>query len=191
MKTSRLRVVAVGLPLLLVLSSCQKPEPPSPYEVTATVKDIMDSMVDPIADVLWESVATIVTPEGIEDRAPKTDEDWLKVRRGAITLIEATNLLRMPGRMIARHGEKSENPNIELEPEEMQVLVDKDRAAWNNMAHGLHVAASEALKSIEAKSPEGLLDAGEKIDTACENCHLKYWYPNQVIPAFPSNVKSN
>jgi len=23
----------------------------------------------------------------------------------------------------------------------------------------------------------GLLDAGETIDTACENCHLKYWYP--------------
>ena len=36
-----------------------------------------------------------------------------------------------------------------------------------------------ALKAIEAKDAQGLWDAGGKIDMACENCHLKYWYPNQ------------
>ena len=186
---------AAGLPLVLLFSSCQarqpEPQPQGQYEVTATVKDIMDSMVDPIADVLWESVATLVTDKGTEERLPKTDEDWLKVRRGAITLIEATNLLRMPGRKIARPGEKSENPNVELEPEEMQALVDKDRETWNKMAHALHAAASEALRNIEAKNAQGLMDAGEQIDTACENCHLKYWYPNQVIPEFPKNLPAS
>src|SRR5258706_12594642 len=136
-------ICAAGLPAVLLFSSCQarQPEPQAQYEVTATVKDIMDSMVDPIADVLWESVATIVTAGRTEDRAPKTDEEWLKVRRGAITLIEATNLLRMPGRKIARHGEKSENPNVELEPEGMKALVDKDRETWNKMGHARHAAA--------------------------------------------------
>ncbi len=185
-------ICAAGLPLVLLFSSCQarqpEPSPQTQYEVSATVKDIMDSMVDPIADVLWESVATLVTSKGTEERMPKTDEDWVKVRRGAITLIEATNLLRMPGRKIARPGEKSENPNVELEPEEMQALVDKDRETWNKMAHALHAAASEALRNIEAKNAQGLMDAGEQIDSACENCHLKYWYPNQVIPEFPKNL---
>jgi uncharacterized protein with PIN domain len=23
------------------------------------------------------------------------------------------------------------------------------------------------------------MDAGEGIDTACENCHKQYWYPDQ------------
>ena len=32
---------------------------------------------------------------------------------------------------------------------------------------------------------EGLSEAGEAIDTACENCHLKYWYPNGGPPAGP------
>jgi hypothetical protein len=27
-----------------------------------------------------------------------------------------------------------------------------------------------------------LIDAGEKMDNACENCHTTYWYPNQVLP---------
>jgi hypothetical protein len=179
--------VVAGISLLLI-GACQKRRPEPEYEVTATVKDLMDSMVDPIADVLWDSVATIVTPTGTEERAPKSDEDWARVRRGAITLVESTNLLRMPGRRIARPGEKSENPKIELEPEEMQALVDKDRKTWNQLAHGLHVAAEEALRAIDAKSVPGLLEAGDKIDGACETCHLKYWYPNQYIPPVPAHI---
>jgi len=42
----------------------------------------------------------------------------------------------------------------------------------------LHDATMPALQAIDAKNADGLLDAGELIDNACENCHLKYWYPN-------------
>jgi len=31
-----------------------------------------------------------------------------------------------------------------------------------------------------------LVRAGGDIDAVCEGCHLAFWYPNQVIPAFPS-----
>ncbi len=68
------------------------------FRTTATIKDIMDSVVDPSADYLWDSVATIVTKKGTEERRPRTDEDWKHVRRRAIAMIEATNLLIMDGR---------------------------------------------------------------------------------------------
>jgi hypothetical protein len=149
-----------------------------PFRTTATIKDIMDSIVDPSADVLWESVATIVSAKGTEERRPRTDEEWATVRRNAVRLVEATNLLIMEGRHVAKPGEKSENPGIELEPEQMEKLINEDRAAFIKFAQGLHDAAMPALKSIDDKNAEGLLDAGELIDNACENCHLKYWYPN-------------
>ena len=38
----------------------------------------------------------------------------------------------------------------------------------------------ESLKAIEKKDAEGLLNTGDGIDKACENCHLKYWYPNEA-----------
>ena len=88
----------------------------------------MDSMVDPSADYLWESVATIVTKAGTEERRPRTDDDWKKVRRAAVTLIEATNLLIMDGRKVAKPGEKSENPGIELSPEAIRRVMDDDPA---------------------------------------------------------------
>ena len=166
---------------LFLASACKAQQPPTPeYRLTATIKDIMDSMVDPSADVLWESVATIVSATGTEERRPKTDEDWANVRRRAITLVEATNLLKMPNRKVAKAGEKSENPNIELEPEQIEKLLNDDRQAWTTLSTGLFDAASIALQAINAKNAEGLLDAGEKIDAACETCHLKYWYPNQL-----------
>jgi hypothetical protein len=181
---------------LFVGSACKAQQPPQPeykpeYKLTATIKDIMDSMVDPNADYLWESVATIVSAAGTEERSPKTEKDWIEVRRRAITLIEATNLLQMPGRKVARPGEKSENPGIELEPEQMEKLMTEDRQAFVTLAHGLHDAASEALKAIDEKNAQGLLDAGEKIDSACENCHLKYWYPNTPQAAEAAQQKKS
>jgi hypothetical protein len=64
----------------------------------------MLSVVDPSADVLWESVAVVSTEKGTEERKPRTDEEWAKVRAHAITLIEAANLLMIPGRKVAQPG---------------------------------------------------------------------------------------
>ena len=169
-------VYGIGISLVLV-GACHARQPQAEYRPTATVKDLMDSMVDPSADVLWDSVATIISAAGTEDKQPRTDEEWLNVRRHAVQLIEATNLLLIPGRHVARPGEKAENEKVELGPEEIETLISSDRQAWTNFAHSLHDAAVPALRAIDAKSVEGLFDAGGKIDTACENCHLRYWYP--------------
>lgn len=157
------------------------------YVPDATIKDLMLSIVDPSADVVWLSVTTVMSQSGTVETAPKSDEDWAKVRQGAVTLAEAANLLMMPGRRVARPGEKSETPGVELEPEEMDALIAKDRAAWEQRATHLHEAATEALKAIDAKDAPTLFAIGEKIEEACEGCHSNYWYPNEKIP--PVEIK--
>jgi hypothetical protein len=168
-------------------NSCaqQKPQSQQPlaeYRTTASVKDIMDSMVDPGADYIWDSVETVVSAKGVEEKAPHTDEEWKNVRRHAIMLMEATNLLQIPGRHVARPGEKAEDPKVELAPEQIEDMINKDRPAWIKYAHALHDATMEAFKAIEAKDKDKLLDVGNDIDEACEKCHLQYWYPNENKP---------
>jgi hypothetical protein len=183
------RVIGLAAVVLLAAGCSSKPadapaassEPA--FRTTGTIKDLMDSLVDPSADVLWDSVSTTINRQGVNDKQPRTDEEWKQVRRSAIALVEATNLLVMDGRKIAAPGVKSENPDIELGPEAIQKLVDADRASWVKYAHGLHDAAMVALKAIDGKSVQGLMDAGEGIDEACENCHKHYWYPNEKQPA--------
>src|SRR5262249_52384902 len=142
-----------------------------PYTTTATVKDIMLHIVDPAGDMIWNSVATTVDAKGVHATVPKTDEDWMVVRTGAIQLVEASNLLMMPGRHVARQGEKSETPGIELEPSEMEDLINKDRASWYKRAGHLHEVAVNTLAVIDKRDDKALFDVGAKIDEACENCH--------------------
>src|SRR4051812_8144475 len=73
----------------------------SPFRLTASIRELMDSEIDPAADFIWGSVASISTRAGLEERQPRTDEEWLEVRRHAITLIEASNLLVMKGRRVS------------------------------------------------------------------------------------------
>ena len=156
-------------------------------KVISTIKDIMDSMVDPSADYIWESVGTEVSAKGVVEKSPKNPEEWKQERRRGVVLVEAANLLVMPGRHVAQPGEKSENPGIELGPEEIEALINKDRPTFIRLAREFQETAVEQLKAIDNKDLPGLLKAGGDIDTRCENCHKTYWYPND--PAFKNEPK--
>ena len=178
----------------VIAASCQAKQPETaapapvqpPYTTTATVKDIMLHIIDPAGDMVWDSVSTTIDKGGVHETVPKTDEEWNKVRNGVITLIEASNLLMVPGRAMARPGEKSVAPGVELEPAEMEELVKKDIPGWQMRAKALHDISVEVLKVVDARDAQKLFDIGEDIDKACENCHRQYWYPNEVIPPLPS-----
>jgi cytochrome c556 len=144
-----------------------------------SILEIMESIVMPAAQVIWDSVAVDVTDKGTIEKSPVTEEDWATLRATAVTLAEATNLLVVPGRRVAPPGTKSENPDAELSPEEMQALIAKQRPAFVAHAHVLHEAAMEALRAIDARNNDRISDAGGAIDSACEGCHLQFWYPNQ------------
>ena len=156
------------------------PDPTEAFRPTATIQDIMLSMVDPSADGIWEAVATIITYEGVEERRPRTDEDWEHLRHEAVRLVEATNLLLMEGREVAAAGVRSENPGIELHPEEIQALIAADRETWDRLVGDLYDKSLIMLQAVDAKDPDMMFDNGGPLDQACERCHQRYWYPDDA-----------
>jgi len=165
--------------LVVLGSACSKSKPPAPELLRpATIKDIMDSMVDPSGDFMFESVMQIADEKGVREKAPHTPKEWEEVRHHIFVLLEAPNLLVMDGRKVAQPGEKAQNPSVELQPEQIQQKIDSDRAAFIRRARRLQDSAAQALKAVEARDKDALLVANDKIDKACENCHLHYWYPN-------------
>ena len=156
--------------------------------LVGSIKEIMDGIVDPTADVLFDAVSYDVTAAGVVEKVPKTTEDWVEIRRHALLLAEVTNLLKMPGRRVAPEKptlqRENEPPGPEdLTPEEIQVLIDADPAAFRQLAQGLTDAAIVALQAADAKDVDKLFASGDEIDRACENCHVKYWYPKDKKPA--------
>ena len=155
-----------------------------PSAQTAPVRALMAAVIDPAADVVWESVATIITgpPNVIEERAPKNDEEWAEVRRNALIVMEASDLLTTPGRPIAGPGEKSIAPGVELEPSEIAAMVAKDQERWDQQARDLREATAAMLQAIDARDPDMMFDLGDDLDATCENCHITFWYPGQILP---------
>lgn len=157
--------------------------PAQQYRLTATIQDLMNGIVDPSADALWDSVAFIATESGAEDRRPRTDAQWNAVRTSAIMLVEAANLLGMPDRRVA--ADSPENSPLapgELSHEQMQQRIDATHDGFVAFARNLQDTGLKALAAINARDAQGLMDAGGAIDEACEACHLAYWYPNQQRP---------
>jgi hypothetical protein len=155
---------------------------PQDRKVFTTIRDLMDSIVDPSADVVWGAVGTVVDQDGAHDTFPKSKEEWLNVRRGAIRIIEGANLLMMPGRDAAPPGAKSEAPGVELEPPEITALIRKNRASFDAFARTLQAVGAEALQASDAQDIAALLDIGGRMQDVCENCHQVFWYPGAKQP---------
>ena len=175
-------VIAAGV---LVLSGCRERAAPKAdtaavpeLRLNATIRDIMDSFIDPAADHIWDAVAITVTAKGRVEKHPRTDEEWKELRRRAIQIMEGANLLLIPGRRVARPGEKVD-PRVAIPPDQIEALINQDRASFTKLAYELYDSVVPVLQAIEAKDKDKLLEVGDGIDRACENCHTKYWYAKQ------------
>lgn len=152
-------------------------------QVHSSIKDLMQSIIDPSADALWGAVGTVVDKEGIHESSPKTQEEWLDMRRAAVRIIEGSNLLMMPGREAAPVGTKSEAPGVELEPAQITALINKDRKSFDAFAKALQALGSEALRASDAQDAALLMDIGAGMENVCESCHQVFWYPQEKLPA--------
>jgi hypothetical protein len=178
-----------GLIVCLVVAAssagCQPQPAPaadSPFQATSTIRELMQSMVAPSAQGLWDSVGRVSDGNGTRDLEPRSDEEWAAVRRHAVSLMESTNLLLIPGRHVAREGQQTlkaddAQPGSELPPSKIEKLLNQNWAAWTAMAQNLHGSAASMLDAIDKKDVARLESSGSDLDGVCEACHLTFWYP--------------
>jgi hypothetical protein len=148
-----------------------------------SVKELMRDLIDPLSDNIFESVSITVSKEGTVEKAPSTDEDWNRIRVGAVAMAEASYLLKVP-RPFAPPGDNnnSEGPDApEISPAAIEAKLKRDPVLWNAKIEALRNVGREVLEIVEKRDAQALWDAGEHLDEACENCHLEYWYPGQKL----------
>ena len=110
MKCFRHRDAAAAVVLVAasLLAGCSKPAPEQPppaappYHPVASIREVMNSVIDPNVDVVWNAVKTVIDHGKPIEHAPANDEEWAAVRHSALTVAEGTNLLMMPGRATGR-----------------------------------------------------------------------------------------
>ena len=140
-----------GLWFVLAGARTSSAGPPAAPPV-ASVLELMDGIVSPAAQVVYDSVATIVDKDGVKETRPQNDREWARVAGNAAALIEASELLRMEGR--AKEGED-----------------------WLLISKAMGDAAAEVRAAAQKKDADGILGGGEKLNNSCDNCHRKYQVP--------------
>lgn len=125
------------------------PRPDAGLTPVASVSQIMNAIVEPAADAVFGAVSTTATAAGIEEKQPRTAEEWEAVANSAAALVESGNLLLMGSRAI-------------------------DQGSWATYSRDLIKSGSVALKAAEAKDAKAIFDSGEAIYLACDNCHRTY-----------------
>jgi hypothetical protein len=157
---------------------------PAGFAPAASMIDLMREPIDTHADALWEAVATVSTTDGTRDVHPQADDEWDELRRKAIVLMEASNLLVIAGRRVAHPGQTIEGPgeSTDYTPEQAQAEIDREPAVFAGFAAAMHGAAGQLVAAIDARSVEEYLSAGSNLQEACEACHRRFWYPDSVLP---------
>jgi hypothetical protein len=184
MRTSGVIVVFV---VIALSAGCEAPSATPapaapPFRATSTIRELMQSMIAPSAQGLWDSVGRVSDAKGTRDLEPRSDEEWAAVRRHAVSLMESTNLLLIPGRHVARDGQQTLKaddavPGSELPPAEIEKRINQNWAAWTAMTHTLHESAASMLDAVDKKDVARLESSGSDLDGVCEACHVTYWYP--------------
>jgi hypothetical protein len=140
-----------SLLVILGLTGCAQQEEvkPVPYKLTGDVKHIMQWVLDPAADLLWDSAGSIITAEGTEELAPTTEEGWLAVQHSAVVVAESANLLILPGRA-------------------------RDDQDWREISLAMVDVGMRAKAAAEAKDADALFDIGGELYRVCVSCHSQY-----------------
>jgi len=138
--------LAAGLALTM---GCGGGPTAPPFRPIADNKVLMNSLIDPNADILWDSVKTIMTHDTTEEIRPRSEAEWTTLRNSGVALAESGNLLMMPPRA-------------------------KDGDQWMKAAQALIDTSEAAIKAIDSRNADQLFTAGGDIYNACSNCHSKY-----------------
>jgi hypothetical protein len=115
----------------------------------ASIKQIMNGIVQPNATVIYDAVGSVSTAAGVVETAPRNDKEWENVANSAAAVLESGNLLLVPGRAI-------------------------DNEAWARLTREFMTQAQLALTAAAARKPDDVFTAGGDLNVTCDQCHERY-----------------
>jgi len=134
---------------VVLAAGCRTADVPAPFTPVMGTRELMQSVLNPNAGVVWRSVSTVVTTAGIDEMRPQSDDEWLRVRNAAVTVAKAGNQLMLSPRA-------------------------SDGSRWMKAAQALIDTSTAAARAAEARNADQLFTVGGEMYSACLNCHENY-----------------
>jgi hypothetical protein len=155
-------LVLAGASALLLAQTPARPAPRQ--QVDANLAQLMKGILFPNSNVVFfaqsenpAAVPPAKDPSTATDPLADTYGKWAAVENSSLALVEAANLLTIPGRKCSNG-----------------LPVPIGNADWPKFVQGLRDAGMKAYKAAQSKDMDKILDASDAMTTACANCHERY-----------------
>ncbi len=144
-----------------------------------TIHAIMLEKIIPTSDKIWNSVGETFEGDKLVKLAPANEAEWQALAQAADAIVSGSEELQKPDLAVAPAGAKILNEEQEgaLNAAQVQKLIDGKRDGFIQFAAGLGAVARDLQGAIKARDTDRISDLGGEMDTACESCHMVYWYP--------------
>ena len=133
-------------------------------EVHATLAQLMRGILYPSSNVVFAAQSddpAQIKPDQNPSMSPNlltsTYGQWVAVENSSLAIVEAANLLLLPGRKCSNG-----------------LPVPIRNADWGKFVQELRDAGMAAYKAAQSKKQDDIVAAAEPLTTACSNCHEKY-----------------
>jgi len=157
-------VLAGASALLLGQAPARGSAPAARQRVDADLAQLMKGILFPNSNVVFfaqnenpAAVPPAKDPSTATDPLADTYGKWEAVENSSLALVEAANLLTIPGRKCSNG-----------------LPVPIGNADWPKFVQGLRDAGIKAYKAAQSKDMDKILDAADAMTAACANCHEKY-----------------
>ena len=129
------------------------------YVKAHSLQQLMDTVIEPDAQVFWRSSGTVSDTGGAHDLTPVTAEGWAAAQSSAATVAEMGNVLMTP-------------------------LYARERGPdWIEFARTQVQVGKEAEQAARARDGNAMFVAGARLADACSACHQAYLPQEQVARA--------
>jgi cytochrome c556 len=145
------------------------------------VVPLMKDVVAPQANVLWDVGNRGMDDDGNPDISKLKPADWANLAKASQAMKDAATAMAAPGIKAAPAGFKLDgegSPGVATVAQ-IQAAIDKDPQGFVAHANALGKTADAFIAAAKAKDAKLLADASGGLDTVCEDCHMKYWYPKE------------
>jgi hypothetical protein len=133
-------------------------------QVNANLGQLMKGILYPSSNVIFAAqgenpaaVPKAPDPSTATNPLASSYGGWEAVENASLAIVEAANLLSIPGRKCANG-----------------VAVPMNNPDWPKFVQGLRDAGMTAYKAAQSKDQDNILMAADVLTTACANCHNKY-----------------
>jgi hypothetical protein len=120
------------------------------YVPAHTARELMTVIMEPQAEVFWNSTGILFDEHGEHDLTPKTDEAWLTSQSAAATVAEMGNLLQTPLYALGRKPD------------------------WMEFSKSLTEVGLLAEQAVIARDTEAMMEISMTMYNICTACHRDY-----------------